>query len=142
MPSNNDIKKLIITNVNNVQNCSCFLEFIPENEVQLFFNASDIVVLPYKKILTSGSALLALSFGNYILAPASGNILDIMDERIGYFYKHNSNIKTLDVEKAIKNYKRNYDEKIAIEIADKLSWANIIPQYCELYKNLFIPNQA
>jgi beta-1,4-mannosyltransferase len=46
------------------------LRFIPEDEVQLFMSAADIVVLPYRDILTSGSAILAMSFAKAVLMPS------------------------------------------------------------------------
>ncbi|WP_395340294.1 glycosyltransferase [Ningiella sp. W23] len=44
-------------------------EFIPDDELQIYFSASDIIVLPYDEILTSGSIFLALSFGRPIVLP-------------------------------------------------------------------------
>ncbi|HEY9738501.1 MAG TPA: glycosyltransferase [Trichocoleus sp.] len=48
------------------------LRFIPEGELQFFFNAADWVVLPFESILNSGSALLALSFDRPVLVPHLG----------------------------------------------------------------------
>jgi len=44
--------------------------FVPDNEVQLWMNAADAVVLPYRQITTSGAAMLAWSFGKPVIAPA------------------------------------------------------------------------
>jgi beta-1,4-mannosyltransferase len=49
-----------------------FLDFIPKEEVQLYFHACDLVVLPYQEILNSGSAILALSFDRPVLVPQRG----------------------------------------------------------------------
>lgn len=40
---------------------------VDAEEVQVFFNACDLVVLPYKNILNSGTLLLALSFNKPVL---------------------------------------------------------------------------
>jgi beta-1,4-mannosyltransferase len=48
------------------------LENIPKERVQLFFRAADLVVLPYRDILNSGTAILALSFSRPILVPSRG----------------------------------------------------------------------
>lgn len=45
------------------------LKRIPDDRVHLYFSASDVVVLPFNRILTSGSLLLAMSFGKPIVAP-------------------------------------------------------------------------
>jgi glycosyltransferase involved in cell wall biosynthesis len=44
--------------------------FVPVDEVQLWMNAADAVVLPYRQITTSGAAMLAWSFGKPVIAPA------------------------------------------------------------------------
>jgi glycosyltransferase involved in cell wall biosynthesis len=44
--------------------------FVPVDEVQVWMNAADAVVLPYRQITTSGAAMLAWSFGKPVIAPA------------------------------------------------------------------------
>jgi glycosyltransferase involved in cell wall biosynthesis len=58
------------------------LELIPENDVQVVFNAVDLVVLPYREILNSGAALLALSFNRPVLIPDAGTMPELQ-ERVG-----------------------------------------------------------
>lgn len=48
------------------------LRFIPDGAMQLYLNAADLVVLPYRDILHSGSALLALSFDRPVMVPDRG----------------------------------------------------------------------
>ena len=43
--------------------------FVPDEELQVYLNSSDFIVLPYKDILTSGSVILAASFGKPIVVP-------------------------------------------------------------------------
>jgi glycosyltransferase involved in cell wall biosynthesis len=45
---------------------------VPENDVQRYLRAADLVVLPFKEITNSASALLALSFDRPVLVPARG----------------------------------------------------------------------
>jgi glycosyltransferase involved in cell wall biosynthesis len=47
-------------------------EFVDEDEVQWYMNAADAVVLPYEAVLTSGSAILAMSFDKPVIAPDIG----------------------------------------------------------------------
>jgi glycosyltransferase involved in cell wall biosynthesis len=48
------------------------LGHVPDEQVQLFFRAADLVVLPYRAVLSSGAAMLAFSFGRGIVAPRLG----------------------------------------------------------------------
>ena len=59
--------------------------YVPEQEVQYYLNSADVVVLPFQQFLTSGSLLLAMSFGKAVIAPPYGNILDALDEEGGIF---------------------------------------------------------
>jgi glycosyltransferase involved in cell wall biosynthesis len=58
-----------------------FLERVPDADVQVFFNAADVVVLPYRAVLTSGAAMLAFSFGRGVVAPRLGCLAEL--ERTG-----------------------------------------------------------
>lgn len=51
--------------------------YIPPDQIQVYMNASDLVVLPYQDILNSGSSMLALSFNKPILVPATGTMLEL-----------------------------------------------------------------
>ncbi|MGA2070543.1 MAG: glycosyltransferase family 4 protein [Sedimentisphaerales bacterium] len=61
-------------------------KFVPDNEVQFFFNAADVVALPFRNILNSGSLMLAMSFGCCVVAPRMGSIPEIAcpDAYFGY----------------------------------------------------------
>jgi glycosyltransferase involved in cell wall biosynthesis len=48
--------------------------FVPPDEVRVFLSAADAVVLPFRAVQTSGSVLLAMSFGRPIIAPRLGEL--------------------------------------------------------------------
>ncbi len=54
-----------------------FLNRIEDDELQLFLNAANLVVLPFKNILNSGSALLGLSFDRPVLVPRLGAMAEL-----------------------------------------------------------------
>jgi beta-1,4-mannosyltransferase len=53
------------------------LDFIPCEEIQIYFKASNLTVLPYKDILNSGAALLSLSFSVPVLVPDKGAMQEL-----------------------------------------------------------------
>ncbi len=55
------------------------LEFVKNEDVQLYFNAADFVVLPFLDNWNSGSAILALSFNRPVLVPAVGSITELQE---------------------------------------------------------------
>lgn len=60
--------------------------FIESDAVQYFFNAADVVLLPYKNIFTSGNLFLALGFRKPVIAPAIGILPEIVSTSYGMLY--------------------------------------------------------
>ena len=55
-----------------IENIEFFNEFIKEEEISAFYDVADVVVLPFKNVENSGSAILAMGFKKAILAPKIG----------------------------------------------------------------------
>jgi glycosyltransferase involved in cell wall biosynthesis len=53
------------------------LEHVPEDEVTGLLAASDVVVLPFRRITTSGSAMLALAHGRPLVVPDLAVLADL-----------------------------------------------------------------
>ncbi len=62
------------------------LTYVADEDLQYFFNAADVCVLPYRHITTSGAALLAFTFGKPIIAPALGPFVELAAEGRGLLY--------------------------------------------------------
>ena len=60
--------------------------FVADDQLQVYMNACDAVVLPYREILTSGSALLAMSFGKACIAPRMGCVGEVLDDAGAFLY--------------------------------------------------------
>jgi len=82
-------------------------EFIPDVEVAKYFFASDIVVLPYRRISHSGILHLAYTFGRAVIATNVGDFKEIIEEgKSGFVLSSNS--------------PENLSEKIIQGFADKI----------------------
>ncbi len=55
------------------------LEHVPDEDVQRYLRAADLVVLPFRDITNSASALLALSFDRPVLVPALGAMGELQE---------------------------------------------------------------
>lgn len=53
---------------------------VPDDQLQVWFGAADLAVLPYSRILNSGVFWLAQTFGLPIVGPRTGALLDLADE--------------------------------------------------------------
>ncbi len=60
--------------------------FIDNDEIQNYVVAGDAFVLPYTDILTSGSAMLGLSFGIPVITPNIGSMKDVITKQSGLLY--------------------------------------------------------
>lgn len=62
------------------------LRKVPTEDVQYYFRASDVCVMPYKRLLNSGAVLLAFSFGKPVVAPHAGALRDLLSEENAFLY--------------------------------------------------------
>ncbi|MBV9392470.1 MAG: glycosyltransferase family 4 protein [Verrucomicrobia bacterium] len=59
--------------------------FIPDQEVEIYFKAADVVIIPYVQIFQSGVPFLAFSFGLPVIATDVGSLQeDILDGQTGW----------------------------------------------------------
>lgn len=132
-PCNNEFAKNILKRCNKNENIKTVFEFIPDNEVQIYMNAADIVVLPYRNILTSGTIILAMSFGKSIIAPAIGCIPEALDREESFLY--DPSVK----DGLIKAMRQVFDsdlEKMGrhnFKLAKQLGWDKIAKKTYEVY---------
>ncbi len=76
-PGDNGVDKLTAEALKQDPHCHTFFKHIDNDEVSGYFDVSDAVILPYTDILNSGTAILALSFGVPIIAPAIGSLISL-----------------------------------------------------------------
>jgi glycosyltransferase involved in cell wall biosynthesis len=62
-------------------------EAVDDVDVQRYFNAADVVVLPYRQVLNSGAVLLAFSFGRPVVAPRIGCLPGLLSPEVGIGYQ-------------------------------------------------------
>lgn len=64
-------------------------KFIPDNEVPLYYQATDIIVYPYRDITQSGALLTGMAFGKPIIASAVGGFRETIQDNVnGYLVKY------------------------------------------------------
>ncbi len=103
---------------------------IPDAEVQRYFNAADCVVLPYRAVLTSGAALLALSFGRPVIAPDLGSMKDHIDAASGVLYAADQPQALAEALRAVRS--RRFDSAAIIERVSEFTWTRLASQLLEI----------
>lgn len=79
-PVNKTIAEKIHREVDGRANILFHPRYIPKEEMQIYLSACDVVVFPYRNTLTSGAAILAMSFGRPCIVSRAGCMPDILDQ--------------------------------------------------------------
>jgi glycosyltransferase involved in cell wall biosynthesis len=85
-PYREDLARDLHARTEGQPNIRFFPEFTPDEKVQLYMNACDCTVFPYRDILTSGSVLLSMTFGRACIAPRIGCLTEDLDGEGGFLY--------------------------------------------------------
>lgn len=116
-------------------------QFIKDEQIHLFFSAADLVVLPYQRILTSGSAILAMSYGKPVIAPRLGSIPEVLSTADWLLYNSND-IQGLNraIQQSVTCSLPELQE-LTIRACDRLNWETIGQQTALSFKQCF-PNET
>lgn len=106
-----------------------YSDFIPQNEVNLYFSACDMVVQPYRTATQSGVAQIAYHFNKPILVTNVGGLPEVVPHnRVGYVVEVNPDaISTALNEFYDKDLEAEFTENVKEE-KKKYSWSNMARQ--------------
>lgn len=108
---------------------------VAEGDVAGLFAAADVVALPFRRITTSGSALLAMTLERPVIAPLQGSIVDL-PRNAGFFYDPSD---PAGLESSLAAALGDVEElqrrgRAARDYADELSWDRIAESVLERYR--------
>lgn len=102
--------------------------------VQQHMAAADVVVLPYRKITTSGVLVLALTFGKPIIAVKKGMLPEWVSAENGIVVETEQ-----DLQRALHDIQRK-DLKamgeVSYTLSQKYPWSKVATLYEEVYENI------
>ena len=113
--------------------------FVSDDEIQIYLNAADILVLPYTDILTSGVVMLAISFGKPIIAPRTGCLSDVLDNSGSFLYDSTDKYGLLNAMKDALFSRGRLREMgdYNFTLAKKFDWQDIAASTHEVYRSCF-----
>ncbi len=104
-----------------------------KGELQYFLNASDVAVLPFYEILTSGSAITALSFGLPVILPSIGCLPELIDGTCGILFdRHHPNALEVAMQ-TIGQVDISAARIAALNRAKSLDWNDIAARFAAVY---------
>ncbi|WP_219642151.1 glycosyltransferase family 4 protein [Cohnella sp. CFH 77786] len=112
------------------------LDFVKDEELADFLQAADSVVLPYRNITTSGSAILALSFYRPVVAPDLGLLRDYLTPETSILYDPSDPDGLMKAMREMKEKRERYEdvEPFDYKLAE-LEWSRISEMTSGVYGN-------
>jgi glycosyltransferase involved in cell wall biosynthesis len=116
-------------------NCKIFLDYIEDDLIPVLMNASNVGILPYKRISTSAVLLLFMSYSVPIIISRLEPFEELLGNN-GIYYKVGDNE---DLEKKIIYAKNHYSElgnlsRKLLKLSKKYEWGEIADNTIEIYK--------
>jgi len=105
--------------------------YVPDNEVSLYFSASDVLVLPYTRASQSGVAHIAMSFGLPIIATKVGGLKEALSGYDGIYFiepKSAESIAKTIVEVYAEGYKRFLPP-------EELKWSSVAKKWMNILES-------
>ena len=110
--------------INKDQAISLIEGFVNKDDLQIYFNASDIAVFPFEKIENSGSVILAMGFKKPVIAPKQGVLPKRLKNQLRLLYSN----KIEEAFEVIQDYSNEELENIGKknqEEVEQYQWKNL-----------------
>lgn len=119
------------------QNSLVRAEYIPDEDIQILMNASDVGILPYREITTSGALLLYMSFKKPVIVADLEPIKELLQDS-GIYYKRGDSEDLAKVILEAKSGSYNLEKlsQEVFQISQKYQWENIAEKTVEFYNDL------
>lgn len=112
-------------------------DFIPDDQVNLYFSAADMVVQPYKSATQSGVTQIGYHFNKPMLVTNVGGLSEIIpDKKIGYVVEPESAAIANALVDFFENRRKEVFELNIVEEKKKFSWKNMADTFISLYNNI------
>ncbi len=137
-PAEDQIEEEIRDKVKGHENILFLPRQVPDEEIQIYMNACDCVIVPYKVFTTSGVTILTMSFGRACIAPNVGFFSDVLDDSGALLYDSTNEDGLLYAMKSAIEKRSNILEmgKHNLQLAEQWNWDSVAKQTFEIYKML------
>ena len=136
-PCNDELAEQIIKEVKDNEKIIFIPGLVPNEELQIYMNAADVVTLPYKQFLTSGAVILAMSFGKACIAPRKGYISEVLDDRGAFLYDPDCKDGLLEALNSAVQKRENLSQmgEHNYQLASQWNWRYVAEQTLNVYQN-------
>lgn len=133
---NPEITDTLIQKISDDQRIKFIPGFVPSEQIQFYMNACDVVIFPYRDVLTSGAVLLAMSFGRACIAPYKGCIGEVLDDSGAFLYQIDDESGLIQAMKTAihKKSELSFMGQHNLYLAEKYNWKHIAEMTSEVYR--------
>lgn len=114
------------------------IRYIKDEDVDFYYSAADVVVLPYKKIYQSGVLLMAMSYGCITVSSRLPAMAEVVDENQNGFLFETDNPQDL-AEQIVVALGSGTAEKISqrarTTMIDKHDWTRVASLHIKVFEN-------
>ncbi|MBV7338701.1 glycosyltransferase family 4 protein [Chloroflexi bacterium TSY] len=139
-PESNEAQALLESRGRSHENIHLYLDYVANTDIQLYMNAADLVVLPFREILTSSTVILAMSFGKAVIAPRVGCIAETLADQGCFFYNANERNGLLQALQKAQSADLAAMGRSNLQQADRFNWNEIGRQTHEVYRQCLLKN--
>ena len=111
------------------------LKYVPAEDVQIYMQASNVVVFPFRQMHTSGSVLLAMSFGKAVVVPAMAAIPEYVDDRCAVLFDPTDTDGLKKSLVRVSNLDLPRMGKAALYRAAQSGWKEFATQHATVYQS-------
>ena len=111
-------------------------QFVEQNKLHLYFSAANVVVLPFKKILNSGSLILAMSFGKPFIAPRLGGLIEVVGDADRLLYDPEDDAGLLKAMRKSTQVDLQQLSQLVVKECDRLDWDSIAQKTVDVYRSI------
>lgn len=112
-------------------------DFIPDQEVNLYFSAADLVVQPYKSATQSGVTQIGYHFGKPMLVTNVGGLSEIIpDKKVGYVVEPDPGEIADAIFDFFSNDRAEEFRSHVLQEKEKFSWGRMVESFATVYNEV------
>lgn len=135
-PETEQLEELLKQKIADDDNIRLISGFVPDDQIQVYMNACDVVMFPYLDILTSGAVLLAMSFSKACIAPRKSCFAEVLDDLGAFLYDPDL---AQGLSQAMNSAIQHKTELLSMgernrQLAEQWSWSRVAKMTLDVYK--------
>ncbi|MCS4181991.1 glycosyltransferase involved in cell wall biosynthesis [Salinibacter ruber] len=110
--------------------------WIPDEEVQLYLRAADVLVIPREGVLNSGNVALGFTFGRPVVGPDEGVIGEVLSKTGNPTHEPGNPKALAEAVEEVKGSQEKLGTRNKNYATEKMNWDTVASQHVDLYRDI------